>query len=332
MRYLIFLLLFKITGCTNDTSSNIEIPDANSPEDPVYEDIFIADPTIYKENGTYILYGTSQGNLERKGLGFLAFTSDNLTDWDGPNGTSGGFALRLQSAFGNQGFWAPQVLKHDNLYYMAYTANEKIGLATSDNPLGLFTNSGSSINDEVKQIDPYIFIDDDGKKYLYHVRFNNGNKIYVAELNDDLETIKEETLTEIIAAEEQWENTQNQAWSVAEGPTVFKEDDTYYLIYSANDFRNQDYAVGYATSDNPLGPWKKSENNPIIHGSDVGEYGVGHGDLLRDQNDKMLYVLHAHNSSTAVHPRVSAIIELELTSGELKSKPDSFRRLQRQVN
>ena len=64
-----------------------------------------------------------------------------------------------------------------------------------------------------------------------------------------------------------------------EGPTVVKLDDLYYLFYSANHFKNIDYAVGYATSTSPYGPWKKHANNPIIHRSIVHENGSGHGDI-----------------------------------------------------
>src|SRR5690606_32445612 len=130
-------------------------------------------------------------------------------------------------------------------------------------PLGPFTNDGTALDAPVKQIDPFIFFDN-GKAYIYHVRLQDGNRIFVAEMTGDLTAIKSETLRECIYAEEDWENTENAGWSVAEGPTVVKKDGLYYLLYSANDFRNPDYAVGYAVSDSPLGPWEKPENNPII--------------------------------------------------------------------
>ena len=87
--------------------------------------------------------------------------------------------------------------------------------------------------------------------------------IYVAELNDDLMSIKPGTLTKATLAGEEWENTARVEWPVTEGPTVLKKNNRYYLLYSANDFRNPDYAVGYAVSESPLGPWKKAEGNPI---------------------------------------------------------------------
>lgn len=275
------------------------------------EDIYLADPTIFYHNATYYLYGTTSGEAYGQDNGFVVFTSNDFENWEGPSGNRDGFALKEGEAFGSNGFWAPQVFEHNEKFYMAYTANENIAIAISDSPLGPFTNTlGQALEAPVKQIDPFIFIDDNGKKYLYHVRLEDGNRIFVAELNDDLMSIKPETLKECISAEEQWENTEDVPWSVVEGPTVIKKEDVYYLIYSANDFRNPDYAVGYASSTSPFGPWKKSDKNPIIFKGLTGENGSGHGDIVVDDNDEMQYVLHTHFSEENVHPRKTAIIRL----------------------
>lgn len=292
--------------------------------------VFLADPTIFNFEGTYYLYGTSQGSLVGRGNGFLVFTSDDLKEWEGPIGATEGFALKDTDAFGDTGFWAPQVFHYNNTFYMAYTANEKIAVATSNSPLGPFTNSGTSISD-ITQIDPFIFIDDDDKKYMYHVRLNNGNRICVAEMNDDLQSIKPETLSEIISAQDPWENTENASWPVTEGPTVIKENDLYYLVYSANDFRNPDYAVGFATSNNPMGPWTKADINPIIHGNMIGESGSGHGDMFFDKNGKMQYVIHTHFSTSTVLPRKTGIIELKFDEQNLTAKEETFKFLEQIV-
>jgi beta-xylosidase len=195
---------------------------------------------------------------------------------------------------------------------MAYTANEHIAMATSDSPLGPFTNrSKEDLKAPVKQIDPFVFFDDDGAKYLYHVRLTEGNRIFVAELNYDLMSIKPETLTECIAGEQLWENTHDAEWPVTEGPTALKHKGVYYLIYSANDFRNPDYAVGFATSESPLGPWEKSDKSPIIHRDMLGINGTGHGDLLIDKDGEKHYVLHTHLNDSIVHPRRTAIVKMQ---------------------
>lgn len=299
------------------------------PLPPVSKGIFLADPTIFYTDDTYYLYGTTTGNTPLNGEGFQVYTSSDQKNWKGPVGAQDGLALKKGDAFGSQGFWAPQLLKYHNQFYMIYTANENIAVATSNTPLGPFKNkSKEPLAASVKQIDPFIFIDDDGKKYLYHVRLTNGNRIFVAELNDDLLSLKPETLTECIAAELQWENTQNVNWTVAEGPTVLKKEGLYYLIYSANDFRNPDYAVGYATSKSPLGPWKKSKTSPIISRNLIGQNGPGHGDLFLDKNNQLQYVFHTHYNTTYEAPRKTAIIEMNFVEKEnellLEVKKESF--------
>lgn len=62
----------------------------------------------------------------------------------------------------------------------------------------------------------------------------------MSELNDDLMGVKPETQMECIAASSKWENTDGANWPVGEEPTIIKHKDLYYLIYSANDFRNPD--------------------------------------------------------------------------------------------
>tara|TARA_R110002049_G_scaffold9962_2_gene49673 strand:- start:48186 stop:49175 length:990 start_codon:yes stop_codon:yes gene_type:complete len=300
--------------------------------------IYLADPTIFHHNNMYYLYGTTTKASDSVGQGFLVYISKDIENWEGPVGAKNGLALKKGDAFGDKGFWAPQVFSYNNKFYMAYTANEHIAMATSDSPLGPFTNvSKEDLKAPVKQIDPFVFMDDDGKKYLYHVRLTEGNRIFVAELNDDLMSIKPETLTECISGELPWENTVNADWPVTEGPTVLKHKGLYYMLYSANDFRNPDYAVGYATSKSPLGPWKKSAHSPIIHKSILKINGTGHGDIVVDANGQMQYVLHTHFNDTTTRPRKSAIVAIDFKDNneeadDITIKEDTFRFFKAALN
>lgn len=297
---------------------------------PEKEPILLADPTIFYHDGTYYLYGTSGND---KNLGFEVYVSKNLKSWKRSE-KNNGYALKKGESFGDIGFWAPQVFENEGMFYMAYTANEHIAIASSDSPLGPFRqDKKKDLEAPVKQIDPYIFIDEDGKKYMYHVKLSEGNRLYVAELKDDFSGIKEETLTYCFHAEEAWENTQNVDWTVSEGPAIIKHKDLYYFIYSANDFRNPDYAVGYAVSESPMGPWVKSTSSPIFDKTDAGINGPGHGDYFVDAKGKLKYVLHTHNSDDNVSPRKSALIELEFVSNGnepdlLEVKKGSFNFLE----
>ncbi len=302
-RWYIFVISIYLVGYL---TPELRAQDKNVPGNA---NIYLADPTIFYHEGVYYLYGTVEGNSNQ---GFLVYTSSDLKKWEGPKGVHAGFALRKEDVFGDKGFWAPQVFYYNHQFYLAYTANEQIAIATSNSPLGPFTQvQKAALPAPGKQIDPFVFIDDDGKKYLYHVRLTNGNRLFVAELKDDFTDIKTETLRECVAATEPWENTASSPWPVAEGPSVLKHKNQYYFVYSANDFRNPDYAVGYAVSTHPLGPWKKYTGNPIISRKELGINGTGHGDFVKNKRGKLYYVLHTHFAANKVAPRKTAIIQVK---------------------
>nr|WP_232325337.1 family 43 glycosylhydrolase [Pedobacter panaciterrae] len=272
----------------------------------VQDPIALADPTIFLDNDKYYLYGTSSDK------GFEVYESSDLKNWKGPVGKNNGFALVKGEAFGSKGFWAPQVFKHKNAYYMAYTADEQIAIAKSDSPLGPFKQEQiKALSGIGKQIDPFVFFDTDGKTYMYHVKLKEGNRIFVSEMKPDLSDVLQETTKECISGVLPWENTEKTDWPVTEGPTVIKHKNLYYLIYSSNDFRNKDYAVGYATSTSPLGPWKKYAGSPIISREKLKFNGTGHGDLFTDKAGNYKYVMHTHHSPAKVSPRSTGIIDVK---------------------
>jgi beta-xylosidase len=271
--------------------------------------IYFADPCIYPFNGTYYLYGTTEENANN---GFVTYTSTDLVSWKKSTAQNGN-ALMKSNAFGKSQFWAPQVVRFADTFYMAYAANEQIAIAKAVHPAGPFVQQTiAPLSAPVKQIDPFVFVDSDGKKYLYHVRLTNGNRIFVAEMEADFSAIKPSTLKECITATEPWENTANSSWPVTEGPSVFKHKGVYYLFYTANDYRNPDYAVGYATSNSPYGPWKKYNGSPVISRKLLGINGTGHGDFFRDAQNNLLYVFHTHFSNEQAGPRKTAVIKFRI--------------------
>jgi hypothetical protein len=69
------------------------------------------------------------------------------------------------------------------------------------------------------------------------------------------------------------------------------------------------YGVGYATSDSPIGGFKKSNLNPIIHQKPEHKlYSTGHGSWTK-KDGKDIYVFHGRDVVT--EPRI-------LYSGEMK--------------
>lgn len=274
----------------------------------------LADPYILFWNGKYYAYGT-------EAEGFYAYVSEDLRHWE----RSARKALSPEDSWGSKWFWAPEVyyIKSKELFYMFYSAEEHICVATSRHPEGPFVQTlRQPIVPDEKGIDTSLFIDDDGKAYLYYVRFTDGNVVWAAEMNDDLTGIKRETLTQCIRAEKKWETVQAK---VTEGPSILKRGETYYLIYSTNHFESKDYAVGYATSASPLGPWKKHKGNPILRrgkeaakvslpdGSIRQLFGTGHGAPFQCADGSYKYVFHAHENGQKVGMRRTYISGLSFS-------------------
>ncbi|UCS94023.1 glycoside hydrolase family 43 protein [Echinicola marina] len=268
----------------------------------------MADPSIFYHEGRYYLYGTGRADE-----GFQVYTSKDAKHWSGPAGKlEEGFCLHEKDVFGDRGFWAPQVFGENGKFYMAYTANEHIALAESDSPLGPFRQTvKQAIEGGGKMIDPFFYRDQNGKAYLYFVKVaDGGNRIYVAEMKEDLSGIKTESSQLCIEASEAWENAEQANWTVTEGPSVLFHQGYYYLIYSANDFRSKHYAVGVAVSEHPLGPWEKMDGQPALSQELLGVPGTGHGDFFSVKDD-LYYVFHTHQSGERVGPRKTALIKVQ---------------------
>jgi hypothetical protein len=79
----------------------------------------------------------------------------------------------------------------------------------------------------------------------------------------------------------------------------------YYLTYSANNYENEFYGVGYAVADSPLGPWRKSPANPVLAQDPAkGLYSTGHGSMVASPDGGQLYYVHHGRPSTVDTRRI----------------------------
>ena len=267
-----------------------------------------ADPFVLKHEGIYYLYCTAESALTN--IGIPVYTSTNMVDWVGPAGNGpDGLALHKDDVWGDTWFWGGDVIERNGRFYMYATVEEHLIVATSDSPLGPFTQAVKKPMHSTKEIDASVFIDDDGKCYIYYVRFENGNVEYVAELSDDLLSMKEETITFCLRAQSgTWEHGPNppQA-SVLEGAYAVKRNELYYLIYTANHFASIDYSMGYATSASPFGPWTRYSGNPILQRT-ASLHGPGNGMVIESPDgSEMFFCYHVHFDLNNVGPRRVAL-------------------------
>jgi beta-xylosidase len=224
-------------------------------QNPIIRDQFTADPSARVFEGKVYLYSSHDilANESRGRVGWFCmedyhvFSSDNLTNWV----DHGVIVSQDKVPWVNSksyAMWAPDCIYRNGKYYFYFPAPAKdtsygrgffIGVAVSDKPYGPFTPQPKPI-ENVRGIDPNVFIDKDGQAYLYWAARN----IYVAKLKENmLELASEPKVIEGLPDK-----------GLKEGPYLFERKGIYYLTYPH--VPDSTERLEYAIADNPLGPFK----------------------------------------------------------------------------
>jgi beta-xylosidase len=236
-----------------------------------------ADPNIAVFGDTYYIYPTTDGFPGWSGTRFSVWSSKNLADW-----TDHGVILDLgpDVSWADSRAWAPAIAERNGKYYFYFCAETKIGVAVADSPTGPFVDSGRPLvernPDSGQAIDPAVFTDDDGQPYLY---WGNGSA-YVVPLNEDMISFDPAQVQRITGLAD-----------FREGLFMVKRRGTYYLSWSVDDTRSENYRVAYATAPSPTGPFT---NRGVILDRDLslGVKGTGHSSMLRVPGTDDWYIVY----------------------------------------
>lgn len=255
------------------------------------------DPYVLKTSGgEYYCYATSSIN------GFAVWKTEDFRKWE----YCGTAYEPPADGWANEKFWAPEVVEYENKFYMFYSAardntyqSMRLGLAVSDSPVGPFADIANEpyLDFGYAMIDANVLILENGEKYLYYSRDGSDNlvdgncesQIWGVKLKDDFSGADGEPVL-LLRPDCEWEKATaswNQLWT--EAPEAFYRDGTYYLMYSGNTAAY--YSVGYAMSDNPLGPFAKAEVNPILAHA-PGVVGPGHHSVFLSPDDRELWACY----------------------------------------
>ncbi|MEV4414289.1 family 43 glycosylhydrolase [Catellatospora sp. NPDC049609] len=268
-----------------DSSFRIAAPWApKTSAGPVIPGLF-ADPHIANFGGRYYLYPTTDGYAGWSGTYYKAFSSTDLVNW-----TDHGVILDHgpDVSWADNSAWAPAVAAKNGRYYLYFSGGaasgntaKQLGVAVADAPTGPFRDalgrplvtSGQFSGGQA--IDPMVFTDDDGRSYLY---WGQG-VARVVPLNADMVSFDAAQVRTITPS------------GYNEAPFVFKRNGTYYLMWSENDTRSEDYRVAYATGTSPLGPWTK-RGVVLSKRLDVGVRGPGHHSVVQAPGTDTWYVAY----------------------------------------
>lgn len=227
-----------------------------SAANPIITDVFTADPVAVVYNDTLYLY-TSHDEATPEDTNYvmndwLCFSTTNMVDWE----AHGAPLSAKDFEWGGSHAYAGHVVERDGTFYWYVPMGMKngggfgIGVATSSSPNGPFKDalghpliSSDMTPDPVRpggmrvtwdDIDPAVFIDDDGEAYI----FWGNSQLRWAKLKNNL-----------VELDGAIHNLDFKDY--VEAPFVHKRGDTYYLTY-ASGFPER---TAYATASSITGPW-----------------------------------------------------------------------------
>lgn len=255
---------------------------AGAPLDRMYHNPirtgFYPDPSIVRVGEDYYMVNSS----------FIYFpcipisTSKDLVHWKiiGHAITNPEWA-DLEHLEGGRGYWAPDISYYKGKFYITatYRLNDDGNVyrrqivVHSDKPEGPYSKP-AIINED--GIDPSIFNDDDGKRYML---LNRGARIF--ELNED-------ATRQISEARLLYYGDHKRA---PEGPHLLKKDGYYYL-FEAEGGTGPEHRVTVSRSRELFGIYEPCPYNPIMRQTDEGAIiqRCGHGKPVQTQNGQWYMV------------------------------------------
>lgn len=277
----------------------------SSRHNPILSSENLADPHMIMHEGKYYLYGTYlDGSIGGGSDHYDVFISEDMKNWQ-----KGPVVFKKNSTT----LWAPDVFRDpaSGKFYLYYSNEMSIGVAVADSPTGPFMDLGVLVPEA---IDAHMFYDQ-GSYYLYYASIEIDNeyelflRFLLGLLSGSRDKAAERILVQKMSSPTQVDGEPvlllepTVAWEkgvivdINEGPWMYKANGTYYLMYSGNETMFGKYAIGYATSNDPMGPFTKYAGNPIVQtraatAHERGVYSPGHHSVVRDTGGRDWLIYH----------------------------------------
>ncbi|MFD2719634.1 family 43 glycosylhydrolase [Hymenobacter monticola] len=228
-----------------------------------------ADPTMVAYKGKYYLFVSKSG---------CYWSSSDLLNWK--------MITSQQLPFED---YAPTVVvMRDSLFFMAtnWGRNNKSIFKTADPESGKWQVAVQTFPKNLS--DPDLFLDDNGKLYLYDGT-SNETPIAGTELNSKtLLPVGQSVVTvsghqNVDGWERQGDYNEKEEGPFVEGAWMTKHAGKYYFQYAAPGTQHKSYNDGVYMAETPLGPFKLAEHNPYSYKPEGFITGAGHGSLFQDK-------------------------------------------------
>jgi xylan 1,4-beta-xylosidase len=263
------------------------------------------DPSILRDGDNYYIVHSSFEYYP----GLLIWHSKDLINWTP-------VANALYKYVGS--VWAPDLIKFKNKYYIYFPAVNTNYVVTADAIEGPWSDP---IDLKIGFIDPGLFTDAEGKRYLY---FSSGG--YVPLSDDGLSVTGE-----VKQVYNGWQIPRD--WKIEcfclEGPKITKHDDYYFLTVAEGGTAGPatSHMIISARSKTPFGPWENSPYNPIERTKENSERwcSKGHGTIFEDAKGKWWMVFHGYENGYYNMGRQTLLQPIEWTSDGWFKTPDDIK-------
>lgn len=226
-------------------------------QNPIVQTAYTADPAPMVFNDRLYVYTTHD---EDDSTWFTmnnwkVFSTNDMVNW-----TDHGVILSYNDFdWAKRDAWAAQCIERNGKFFMYVPMISKtnnkgaIGVAVADSPFGPFHDPLGKplVQSEWGDIDPTVFIDDDGQAHMYW-----GNpKLKYVKLNENMISYSGD-IVEVPMTEEAFgkrEGNPERPTKYEEGPWLYKRKNLYYLFWPGGPLPE---FIGYSTSKSAQGPWK----------------------------------------------------------------------------
>ena len=302
-----------------------------NPYMPLWEHVPDGEPRVFEHNGEKRVYVYGSHDIERDkycGRNYVVWSApvEDLTDWK-CHGVA--YETHFDSIL-----YAPDVVKRGDTYYMyaAERCGSLVVVASSKTPWGPFENP---VNTKLG-FDPGILVDDDDRVYAYWG--GCAAPCYIAELEEDMATIKMETLVENPLGHSTcpWNPVDDGHISLIDGffeaSSPRKVMGKYVYIYSKRYekpvpelgvFTDNNGFLSYRFSDSPFGPFHDGgdisfNGGEILHDAEgVGtmtyQWGNNHGSIM-EVNGKW-YVFYHRQTGVNEYSRQAMLEPIDVAMG-----------------
>lgn len=225
-------------------------------DNPIVQTVYTADPAPMVYDGVCYLYTSHDEDVTVNNFftmnDYRCYSSTDMVNW-----TDHGSPLAYTDfSWSNGKAWAPQCIERNGKFYMYVplgkkSGGEAIGVAVSDSPTGPFKDPLGKplIERGWGDIDPTVYVDDDGQAYLY---WGNPDLFYV-KLNPDMISYSGGIVkVPLTTASFGTRSKTDRATSYEEGPWFYKRNNLYYMVFAGGPVPEH---IAYSTSPGPTGPW-----------------------------------------------------------------------------